>query len=57
MPGNWSAWGIDIRNFLTNQCAAISMHLHYMLIRVLILERKGGDTNNGLTVALNHNTA
>lgn len=32
------------------------MHLHYMLIWILILERKGGDTNNGLTVALNHNT-
>lgn len=33
------------------------MHLHYMLVLVLIPKCKGGDTNDGLTVALNHNTA
>lgn len=55
MPGNWSAWGIYTKDLLTNQCNAINMHLHYMLVWVFILERQGGETNNGLTGALNHN--
>lgn len=57
MPKERLATDVDIEDFRTNQCFSVDMQLHDILVVILVLERKGSETNDGLEIALNHKTA